>query len=923
MRLFFHSVISVLRDDELSNFFLVGAFRDENPELVQPFRESTQDLLHDADIADIAVVDLKVDEVNEFVASTLSRPLEETRPLAQVIHRKTAGNPYFMVQLLKQLHAQNFLTYNFGSLKWEWDVEGAIAGTNVSDNVVDAIATHIQNIPTGVQRILKLAACVGFVVDSKLLCKLLLGLGNLRVLSSSSNDSDDTPLVAQSSDPASGRTSPESSVDTEMLQTNVFEAALNRAEEEGFVERTGSNIKFTHDMIHKGFYDMIGAAGVREKLHFQIGLYLKKYHEETKPSDETAQFLFLAVDQLNRGSSLVDTDERRISLIKLNYEVCKVAKKHAGIEAISSFLRKAIDLVQPSFWIYYYELILEVFNSSAEVDFSLGKLDVARATISEIMTRAVREVDKVRAMVVEFQMYGLQCEYKEAISHGGRILKLLGEPVPKKVTLFHVAREYFRARKEAKNKNNDYFINRESTESTNIKIILRILQVGSVYGWNGDVNFAGFAMLRGFRISMREGTSDSTPYLYCGYGFMLGLFGEYVEAFRFGQLAQKTRSSKETFPSAINLNYTMLSHLQLPVSVGLEPLLSAYRVGLETGDLFYGTVCLACYVLIYWHCGLPLGPFAQDLRNFGEQLRICHQDLQLAWLLSAHQLAMNLMGETEDPLNFSREAIIRQHEDLFSENLLQGLGDESSRTVNADILFTWYLQLYNAYILEDVAVVEKTMKRLLKLKSVSRRFGGTHCTNYFLPFIDGLAGLFLSKKLPRRRIGPRVTKAALVELTKMSKSRPINSITPLKLIQAELYARKKSTLDTKARAKYNEAINEFSRSGMNHFCAIANELAGKNMLERGETDWAALYLESAMRKWAEYHATVKVQLMVKKYSFLEGLSLELTKPGAGGTSIQGRSRFDATTDSLRPMAVGFRASGASSTVASKEFKVIQ
>jgi len=516
-----------------------------------------------------------------------------------------------------------------------------------------------------------------------------------------------------------------------------------------------------------------------------------------------------------------------------------------------------------------------------------------------LQKHAVHEIDKVRAMVVEFQMYGVLCEYTEAIAHGGRVLKLLGEAVPKKVTPLHVAKEYLKARKEAKNKPDEFFTNMPATKSADVQTILRILQVGSVYGWNADVNFAGFAMLRGFRISIRKGTSDSTPYLYCGFGLFLALFGHYKEAYRFGQLAQQTRNGKETFPSAINLHYTMLSHLQRPVGVALEPLLSAYRVGLETGDLFYGTVCLACYVLIYWHNGLPLRPFAHDMRNFIEQLSICHQELQLAWLLSARQLALNLLGESVDPVDFSREAIMRHHEDLFSENMLQGLGDESSRIVNADVLFTWYLQLYNAYILEDVETVEKTMKRLRRLKNVSRRFGGTHCTNYFLPFIDGLVGLFLSKMKPKGKTGPRVTRAAIAELTKISKTRPVNSITQLKLLLAEVSARKKTTSVDIARAKYNEAINDFSRSGLNHFCAIACELAGKNMHERKEHDWAEFYLANALRKWHEYDALVKVQLLVETYPFLAQVSETLSEQGIRMSSIQGRARFNALTDSLR------------------------
>lgn len=886
------AVDSLVLDDQLNNFVLVGVFRDDTPELVQSFLDlgARDDLEHV--VTDVPIQDLALDAVNGFLASVLSHTPETTLPLAEVIHHKTAGNVNCVIQVLSKLNAQQILSYNFLTLSWEWNVEDAKAGTDVTDNVVDVIASRIRGVPELQQRILMLAACLGFVVDVPLLFQVHSNLGRS---GTSDGGSALFPVSSGDSKQSPGETSGQ--IPSRLLQGDAcdelqaFETALKGAEEDGFVERTGSKVKFCHDTIHQGFYHMIGSARSRQRLHYEIGRCLGA----SKNSSDPVQLL--AVQQLNRGSSVIATDEERIALIKLNYKALEAAKHQAGVEAMSQLLHNAIDLVQPPgfFWNFHYEFVLDIFAACAEVDFSLGKLDEAKACIAEIMSCAVREIDKVRAMVVEFQIYGIQCEYRKAIAHGGRVLKLLGEPVPKKVTLLHVAVEYFKARKEAKNKPDDFFTNLPSTESVNTKIILRILQVGSVYGWNGDVNFAGFAMLRGFRVCLREGSSDSTPYLYCGYGFMLGLFGEYDEAFRFGQLAQRTRKTKETFPSAINLHHTMLSHLQLPVGIGLEPLLSAYRVGLETGDLFYGTICLACYVLVYWHCGLPLKPFSLDMRNFGEQLSICHQDLQLAWLVSARQLALNLMGESDDPVGFSREAIRRHNKDLFSDNLFLGLDDSSSRVVNADILFTWYLQLYNAYILEDVKIVERTMKRLLKLKNVSRRFGGTHCTNYFLPFIDGLVGLFLSKTKPETKTGPIVTRAAIAELTKMSKTRPVNTIASLDLLLAEVYARKRSTTDAAAREKYNKAISNFSRSGLNHFCAMANELAGKNMLERHETDWAHDYLRNAVQKWNEYGAVVKCRSLMQQYTFLDSTAMNLQSIILQ-RNIRGRARFNILTD---------------------------
>ena len=41
----------------------------------------------------------------------------------------------------------------------------------------------------------------------------------------------------------------------------------------------------------------------------------------------------------------------------------------------------------------------------------------------------------------------------------------------------------------------------------------------------------------------------------------------------------------------------------------MDPLLSAYRLRLETGDLDYGSFDLAMYLQSYWYVRLPRDPF--------------------------------------------------------------------------------------------------------------------------------------------------------------------------------------------------------------------------------------------------------------------------------------------------------------------------
>ena len=328
-------------------------------------------------------------------------------------------------------------------------------------------------------------------------------------------------------------------------------------------------------------------------LHYQIGKHLETLCKTD--AAETDHFLLLAVLQLNRATEMIQTGEDRIALIKLNAKAALVAKKTAGIENVAVFLRHAAFLVEPSFWRFYYDLILDLYTSSAEVESSLGHYDVSDKIVELILENAVHERDTVRALVVKFQTLGQQRQFRKAISEGCRILRMIGEPLPS-ITLPNVLIEFFKAGRDTKNKSQDFFTDLLPVQSEDAKIALKILHMGAVYGWNsGDSTFAGIAFLRAMRMTVREGSCEETPFIYSGYAFMLGELGKGKEAARFAELAiARGNLRKEGFPGSCPLTYLNVVHWTRPISVALEPLLAAYRVGLETGDLFYGTICISC-----------------------------------------------------------------------------------------------------------------------------------------------------------------------------------------------------------------------------------------------------------------------------------------------------------------------------------------
>eukprot|EP00984_Skeletonema_dohrnii_P029888 scaffold20831_cov79-Skeletonema_dohrnii-CCMP3373.AAC.2 len=74
-------------------------------------------------ITQIMIGNLSVDYAIPLVAEALGMDDDDikVKSLAETIHRKTEGNPFFMLTFLRSLYDEKLLKYNFGVMKWTWD----------------------------------------------------------------------------------------------------------------------------------------------------------------------------------------------------------------------------------------------------------------------------------------------------------------------------------------------------------------------------------------------------------------------------------------------------------------------------------------------------------------------------------------------------------------------------------------------------------------------------------------------------------------------------------------------------------------------------------------------------------------------------------------------------------------------------------
>jgi len=622
--------------------------------------------------------------------------------------------------------------------------------TTVSNDVVDILRARIENLSPQVRQVLVLAAFVGFLVDVQLL-----------------------EMLVESSDVMAG-------LKEHMVEKQIREVveesmlsvteALRQAEAEGLIDVSDAVSRFSHDRIQECLYALVPEGKGKEKLHYQIGMQTwNSFKESDNP------YIFLAADQLNRGSASVRQGSDKMFLVEINYNASLVAKKRVGIETVGSFIEKAIEhIVDESYWERSYNLLIDLYGFASEVECSRGNFGRSEAHVEVVLKYAKKQRDTVRARVPRALAYGVKREFARAIQECRILLSLIGVNMPRSSTINFLF-EVVRTKILLKKRSDVQLLRMRNMESGDMVLAMKILQHGSIFGWNSDTTFAGLCYLRMIRLTAEHGWCEVTPYSLAGYGFLLAALGQEEDAFRFSQLALRSSRRGLAQPDVNMMVHSFLAHFELPAAQSLSPLIAGYRAGLETGEMMCGSICMSVYAHVYLFSGLQLDSFAKDMFQFTEQLKLCHQDLALAFILPALQLALNLSGETSNPADISNESM--KALDAYNDSMFV-----DTTTEDPTITFVYYLQAFSGFLLEDMDLASQALNRLSTRQM--KRLEGTQILNLLFILIDGLVGFSLYRKDPRRKYW-KLARSAIKDLEALVKKRSINCGGILSLLKAE------------------------------------------------------------------------------------------------------------------------------------------
>src|SRR5437016_5757037 len=150
---------------ELKHLMLIGAYRDNEVDATHPLARKLEAIRNaGASLQEVKLAPLGREDVGQLITDALRCEPARAAPLVELVHEKTAGNPFFVVQFLFALADEGLLTFDHDWARWSWDL-GRIHAKGFTANVVDLMVGKLGRLPAPTQEGLQHLACLGNSAD--------------------------------------------------------------------------------------------------------------------------------------------------------------------------------------------------------------------------------------------------------------------------------------------------------------------------------------------------------------------------------------------------------------------------------------------------------------------------------------------------------------------------------------------------------------------------------------------------------------------------------------------------------------------------------------------------------------------------------------------------------------------------------------
>jgi len=816
--------LTLLKDSEISHLLVIGAYRDNEIDAVHPLRVGLETLQKEpANITRMPLHELSENAVNGLISQTLRTSPERTTPLTHLIYSKTGGNPFFLRQTLKALVDRSALAFSATDRCWKWNLS-QLEKMEMTDNVVSLMLGKIRRFSSTAQRLLSLAACIGFRFDIHTLGVIF-----------------------------------------EYTEDRVLED-LQSAVHEGLILFVDDGFQFSHDRIQQAAYSLI-PDDEKKKTHLTIGKLLLFDMEGAEHEER----LFDVADHLNIGSGLVSDPDERLQFAGLNLKAGLKAKASAAFSAAAKYFDAGVGLLADRNWETDYDLAIALYNASAEAESLLGNYGRADMLFETVLSNARNPVDTAGVYQSRINTLMSQGKLNDAVDCGLELLDRLGIQLKAHPTPEDVVQSLTETMASYDPENIPAFIDLPEMTDPTIRTAMNVMDsiLGPAYSGRPFLNAT--LCFEQIKLIIRNGSIPSMMVSFASYALRLCAlpFGDVDQGYEFGRLAVALAGrgnapalTPKVIPPIVGYLWPYKRHMRDALDV-LPP---HYPAAKEVGDFEFAGYVTTFYVSNAYLAGVELTALERETASYVEDLIRIRSEVSLRFLIPFLQSTHNLLGKSECPWILDGEACNR-------EELLRVLDDTGNAAAPCAFHVNTLLLccLFGRY--EEALIASNSVE-----EHRAGLFGLTMEPIWF--FYDSLTRIALYPKASKAEKEAFLERVAANQAYLHSRARhaPMNFLNKWHLVEAE----KEKALGNglKAMEHYDQAISLARENGFLQEEALANEATARFHRCRGSNTAFRAYLREAHACYRQWGAIAKVRQLEMSEPWLGEGFREKHDPGA-------------------------------------------
>jgi PAS domain S-box-containing protein len=529
----------LLTGSELRHLILIGAYRNNEVNAAHPLMRKLDKIkTAGGKVNELTLGPLAREHLGQLIVDALRCESERSAPLAQLVHEKTGGNPFFAIQFISSLAGERMLTFDHDAVRWSWNLD-RIRTMAYADNVADLMIGKLIRLPPETQTALQHMACLGNLAETTTL-SIVLGTSEEQV-----------------------------------------DAALWESLRQELVEHLHGSYKFIHDHVHEAAYSLIPETS-RAEMHLHVGRLLAA-HTSLQKREET---IFDIVNQLNRGVALITSREEREQLAELNLIAGKRAKTAVAYASALTYLITGAALVGEDCWERRRDLIFQLELHRAECELQTGEMTLAEQRLVALSPRAANVVERAAVTCLLAEVYFILQRLDRGITQCLECLRQAGLEIPSQPTEEQIQAAYNRVWSRLDGRAIEILVElplmTDAASRATVDVLARVAQLVFF-----NKNLCFLILCAAVDLSLTHGNCDSSCYVYEYFGLLVSWhFGNFEAGLRFGRVGQELveRKGLRRFAATVRLIFATQVSWAKDVRSSIDLIRSVFELANETGD---------------------------------------------------------------------------------------------------------------------------------------------------------------------------------------------------------------------------------------------------------------------------------------------------------------------------------------------------